>query len=100
MELLSVKVMLLKTRSHNQGGGRTALIIPGSGIGTAQLMLLNLLQAGVIMADISLLRVAKAREGNFARPPWFILCQAVHCRDDHRACQRWALESLLSEWGL
>lgn len=61
-------------------------------------MLLNLLQAVVIMADISLLWVTKSREGNFARPPWFILCQAVHCRDDHRACWRWALESLRSEW--
>lgn len=75
------------------------LITPGSSVGTVQLMLLNLLQAVVIMADISLPRVTKSREGNFARPPWFILCQAVHCRDDHRACQRWALESLLSVWG-
>lgn len=76
-----------------------ALIIPRSSVGTVQLMLLNLLQAVVIMADISLLRVTKSREGNFARPPWLILCQAVHCWDNHRACQRWALESLRSEWG-
>lgn len=76
-----------------------ALIIPRSSVGTVQLMLLNLLQAVVIMADISLLRVTKSREGNFARPPWLVLCQAVHCWDDHRACQRWALESLRSEWG-
>lgn len=96
--MLSVQVMVLKTRSHNQGAGRMALIILGSSIGTVQLMLLNLLQAVVIMADISLLRVTKSREGNFARRLWFILCQAVHCWDDHRACQRWALESLWSEW--
>lgn len=67
-------------------------------VGTVQLMLLNLLQAVVIMADRSLLRVTKSREGTCARPPWFILCQAVHCWDDHWACQRWALGSLQSEW--
>lgn len=93
-----MQVMVLKTRSHNQGVGRMALIILGSSIGTVQLMLLNLLQAVVIMADVSLLRVTKSREGNFARRLWFILCHAVHCWDDHRACQRWALESLWSEW--
>lgn len=90
--------MLLKMWSHNQGGGRMALIAPGPRVGTVQLMLLNLLQAVVIMADISLLRVTMSREGNFPRPPRFIFCQAVHCWDDHRACQRLALESLLSEW--
>jgi len=94
----SVQVMLLKMWSHNQGGGRMALIAPGPRVGTVQLMLLNLLQAVVIMADISLLRVTMSREGNFPRPPRFIFCPAVHCWDDHRACQRLALESLLSEW--
>lgn len=90
--------MLLKTWNHNQGGGRMALIAPGPRVGTVQLMLLNLLQAVVIMADISLLRVTKSREGNFPRPLRFTFCQAVHCWDDHRACQRLALESLLPEW--
>lgn len=90
--------IVLKTWSHSQGGGRMVFVIPGSRAGTVQLMLLNLLQAVVIMADISLLRVTKPREGTCARPPWFIHCQAVHCWDDHWACQRWALESLRSEW--
>jgi len=72
-----------------------ALIIPGSSVGTVQLVLLNLLQAVVIMADISLLRVTKSREGNFARPPWFILCQAAHCWGDQRAVKagHWKVSS-------
>lgn len=74
-------------------------MILGPSVGTVQLMLLNLLQAVVIMADISLLRVTKSREGNFPRPPWFIFCQAVHRWDDHRIYQRLTLENLLSEWG-
>lgn len=90
MEMLSV--MVLKTQRRDRGGGRMALIVLGLSVGPVQLMMLNLLQAVVIMADISLLRVTKAREGNFARPRWFILCQAVHCQHDHRACPGWTLE--------
>lgn len=90
--------IVLETWSHNQGGGRMVFDFLGSSVGTVQLMLLNLLQAVVIMADRSLLRVTKSREGTCARPPWFILCQAVHCWDDHWAYQRWALGSLRSEW--
>lgn len=96
--MLSVQVMVLKTSSHNQGAGRMTLIILGLSVGTVQLMLLNLLQAVVIMADISFLRVTVSRESTFARPPWFILCQAVHCQDDHTAYPRWALESHQPDW--
>lgn len=54
---MNTSVPCARNTKPSQGGGRMVLVFPGSSAGTVWLTLLNLLQAVVIVADRSLLRV-------------------------------------------